>query len=87
MEHFIFALHVHAFMFAIFLLNVLFRNVDLVSGLLVLWIPIYSLIAMKTVYGQGWFKTRLKWFALGNTCLVVLCFGVVPGLTLALLAI
>jgi hypothetical protein len=86
-EHFIFALHVHAFMFAVFLLEVIVRKVPVLPGLIWLWIPIYSLIAMKTVYGQGWVKTGLKWFALGNAYLVVLSFGVVLGLTMAVLAL
>ena len=86
-EHFIFALHVHAFMFAIFLLNVILRDVPVVGLLLLLWIPLYSLLAMKTVYGQGWFKTGIKWLALGNAYLVVLSFGVLLGLTLAVLAL
>ena len=86
-EHFIFALHLHAFMFAIFLLAVLARDVPVLPGLLLLWIPIYSLMAMKTVYGQGWFKTGLKWFALGNAYVVALSFGVVLGVTLALFAL
>jgi hypothetical protein len=42
---------------------------------------------MKMVYGQGWLKTSIKWFALGNAYLVVLSFGVVLGLTMAVLAL
>ncbi|MGH7462601.1 MAG: DUF3667 domain-containing protein [Longimicrobiales bacterium] len=84
-EHFIFALHVHAFAFLAFLLYIPLREAPLVPVLLLIWIPLYTLLALKQVYGQGWFKTVFKWSALGSAYIVVLSFGVLLGAVLAVL--
>jgi hypothetical protein len=76
-EHFVFALHLHAFMFLLFTLMLLLRNVEVLPGLLFLWMCIYSWIAMKRVYGQGWLKTTFKWFTIGWAYLVILSLGAV----------
>ncbi len=86
-EHFIFALHVHAFVFTICFLEILLRGVQVLPVLLLIWIPVYALIAMKQVYGQGWFKTLFKWFVLGNAYLIMVSFGVLLGVVLAVFSI
>lgn len=74
-EHFIFALHVHALTFALFFLMVLLRDVPVLAVALLSWLPIYTLIAMKRVYEQSWLKTGVKWFALGNLYIFVVAIG------------
>ena len=74
-EHFVFSLHVHAFMFVLFTVMMLIRKVPVVPSLLWLWVPIYILVAMKRVYGQGWLKTLTKWFVLGCVYVTVLTFA------------
>lgn len=84
-EHFIFALHLHAFTFAIFTLVLILPDwIPYVSGLLLAWIPIYTFIAMKQVYGQGLFGTVIKWWTLGVAYTVLLSFGVAGVLLVAL---
>ena len=86
-EHFIFALHLHAFAFLLFFITLALREVPY-SGLLVwLWLPVYTLIAMKRVYGQGWFKTTAKWTALGFAYMIVLSFGVLAAFVGALFGV
>ena len=86
-EHFIFALHLHAFAFLLFFISLALREVPY-SGLLVwLWLPVYTLLAMKHVYGQGWFKTTLKWGALGFAYMIVLSFGVMAAFVGALFGV
>ena len=74
-EHFVFALHVHAFVFLLFTLMMLLpgaADVVLVFALLV-----YTWVALKRVYRQGWFRTTVKWWTLGFTYSFVLLFGLV----------
>jgi hypothetical protein len=74
-EHFVFALHVHAMAFLLF-------TVGMVSGLgwlrnvLSLWMTLYVFLAMKKVYGQGIIRTFLKFCALGGTYMI---FGMTVG--------
>jgi hypothetical protein len=74
-EHFVFSLHVHAFMFLVFTVGLLLSKVFFMAPLLCLWMPVYMLLAMKRVYGQGWLKTVTKWFVLGCAYLTVLTFA------------
>jgi len=89
-EHLIFALHNHAFIFtlAVFMLLtnalVTWREpsgegpLTSVAGFLQvvawIWIPLYLLISLKRVYRQGWFVTLLKYTAIGTSYLVLLSF-------------
>jgi hypothetical protein len=86
-EHFIFALHVHALTFTLFFLMVLLRGVPVVAALLLGWLPIYTLIALKRVYGQSWLKTGLKWLALGNLYVFVVALGAITVFLSAIFAI
>jgi hypothetical protein len=86
-EHFVFALHVHAFTFLLFFVALVLRGVPHVSGLLLLWLPPYTLLAMKHFYGQGWLRTSLKWMALGHAYALVLAAGMVLGILMAVLSV
>lgn len=81
MEHFVFALHAHAFFFVMFLFMLL---LPLPAGIIVLWMMLYVWLAMKRVYGQGWFRTTVKWWVLGWSYMFVFTFGLI-GLTFAAL--
>jgi hypothetical protein len=75
-EHFIFLLHTHTFIYLLFtvlLLTVVlgvFRGAFLSA--LLLWMAIYTAVAMRRMYGQGWIKTLIKWWVLGWTYISVL---------------
>lgn len=84
-EHFIFALHLHAFAFALFTIWLISRN-DLIMLVAMLVIAIYTLIAMKRVYAQGYTKTTLKWFVLGGAYSILAGLGLAVALIWALAA-
>jgi hypothetical protein len=75
-EHFVFALHMHAFVFVMFTIMFLlpWEQLDL---LLLLWIIAYLWLALKRVYGQGWIRTTLKWWTLGWMYAWALLFGLI----------
>ncbi|MBW3552005.1 MAG: DUF3667 domain-containing protein [Gemmatimonadetes bacterium] len=70
-EHFVFLLHTHAFVFAIFSVLLILRELEWLNGWLVTgllgWTVVYVYLALKRVYGQGWLKTFLKYWVLGWT--------------------
>jgi hypothetical protein len=74
-EHFVFALHLHAFAFAAFGVMLLART-PLVSGVLTLWMLLYTFLAMRRVYGQSLVKTGVKYLALGWTYSLVMSVAV-----------
>ena len=82
-EHFVFALHVHAFVFVMFIVMFILPW-DWINGLLLLWIMIYVWLALRRVYRQGWFRTTVKWWTLGAVYFLFLSLGVV-GLGVATL--
>lgn len=80
MEHFIVALHSHAFLFLALLLAVLLDTLaawlrphaawaaELIGPpkiALVLWMPAYLLIMQKRIYRQGWLMTLVKYWWVG----------------------
>jgi hypothetical protein len=87
-EHLIFALHNHAFLFVCLILILLLdTGGDLLnagghhgvaaatgwlSKLIELWIPVYLLLSLHTVYRQGWVLTLGKFFAIGFSYLTLL---------------
>jgi len=99
-EHLVFALHTHAFAFFAFAALALFLSVTgeaesyegwaraavgaVVLGL-VLSVPVYILVALKRVYGQGWVKTVLKWGVLMSAYNSALALGIVAIVILAVL--
>lgn len=75
-EHFVFALHVHAFVFVMMTLMFVLPW-DVLNLPILLWIAVYIWLAMKRVYRQGWLRTTLKWWTLGWTYALMLVFGLV----------
>jgi hypothetical protein len=89
-EHLIFALHNHSFIFVIILLSLAAEALGnwlepategsgeswavVVAIGLLAWIPIYLLISLKRVYRQGWFMTTLKFSAIGSSYIILLAF-------------
>ncbi len=57
-EHFVFALHLHAFAFLLFTAN-LFAG-PFLRVLLLFWLLLYLPLALHRVYGQRWWLTALK---------------------------
>jgi hypothetical protein len=80
-EHFVFALHVHAFFFLTFfvMLAIPWRSA---IPWMAAWMALYVWLAMKRVYRQGWFRTTAKWGLLAFSYLFILLFGLV-GLVLS----
>lgn len=74
-EHFVFALHVHAFTFLTFLLMLLLPW-DWLNAVLSIWVMLYVFLAMKRVYGQGILKTAAKYALLGWAYTFLLGAGV-----------
>lgn len=75
-EHFVFALHVHASAFLIYLGMIgLVRWPGAVSALLC-WLLLYVYLAMKKVYGQGWIVTGMKYLVLGVAYVCLLTVGI-----------
>jgi hypothetical protein len=85
-EHFVFALHVHAFVFLTFAVSLISQH-EAVNLLLTLWAMLYIYLAMKRFYGQGWVRTAGKYVLVGmlyNTILGI-AFGVTMLLSLLLI--
>lgn len=61
-EHTVFFLHYHAFLYLLFAIFILCRGYQYpaVVGIVMLSIWLYLIVAVKKVYEQGWFKTLLK---------------------------
>lgn len=79
-EHFVFLLHTHAFVFAIFSVLLVLRELEWRAGWLVMgllgWTVLYVYIALKRVYGQGWLKTFVKYWVLGWMYFWILAFTI-----------
>ena len=87
-EHLIFALHNHSFLFVLLLIMMLANTfagwrepledgllttaVNVINVAIWTWIPIYLLISLKRVYQQGWGLTTLKYSCIGVSYLVLL---------------
>lgn len=78
-EHLVFALHVHAFWFIGLALSI--GNLQWVSIVALLSVPVYGLLAMRRVYGGRW-----RWL-LARACVVSLLYLIVLLLALAGVAI
>ncbi|MAL93544.1 MAG: hypothetical protein CME40_00455 [Haliea sp.] len=89
-EHLIHALHGHAFLFVMILLLLVLESLpDTLAGLAVgrlwsagewlisLWVPLYLLLSLKRVYGQGWGMTLWKFLLMGLGYLVLLVLATV----------
>jgi hypothetical protein len=65
-EHFVFALHLQTFAFLILTARALLDPVPFLPLLLLLWLPVYTVLAMKEVYAQSWPKTVGKFIVLSG---------------------
>jgi hypothetical protein len=84
-EHFVFALHYHAFAFVLYTVIIVVPEV-LRPELLLIWLYLYLPIAMKRVYEQGWVRTSLKWIALSSVYSVFIAIGVLATALVAFLS-
>jgi hypothetical protein len=85
-EHLVFALHAHAFVYILFSVMLLART-GWVLAVLGFWMPIYLWWAMRTVYAQGWLKTSFKFALLGSSYLVLLAATLVGALVVSVLLV
>ncbi|MBD0319813.1 MAG: DUF3667 domain-containing protein [Gemmatimonadetes bacterium] len=74
-EHFVFALHVHAFSLLIFSAFLLIPPGVPMLGLLILWPPVYAFLAMRRMYGEGLMRTGTKFVLLGAGYLFTFVIG------------
>lgn len=73
-EHFVFSLHVHAFVFVALSLTVVVRWLPALAVVAAV-VVVYVCSAMKRVYGQGWLATGLKAVVLGATYQAAVLLG------------
>ena len=79
-EHFVFALHFHAFVFLLLTIFLGLEEIPSISGgpvgpILWTWSFVYLFIAMKKVYGQGWIRTAVKYWTLFWSYFITLTIG------------
>ncbi len=77
-EHFIFSLHTHAFVFIVFTLTALvliFHGPELILLFSILITCLYVLFALKRVYKQGWLKTLAKAILLSWSYFILFTFA------------
>jgi hypothetical protein len=72
-EHLIFALHQHAFAFAVGTVVVF---AETAGPLVLLWLLVYTFLAMRRFYGQSRWLTAAKTLALSVLYMVVVAFGI-----------
>jgi hypothetical protein len=84
-EHFVFALHYHAFAFLIFTVIMVLPDV-LRPALLLIWLYLYLPIALKRVYGQGVPVTLVKWLVISSVYSVLVAIGMAATTVVAFLA-
>lgn len=80
-EHFVFALHVHSFVFFLGTV-ILLTDSDPLDAVLLLWFLVYLFLALKRVYGDGWLRTLTKYVLLGFAYSLLMIVGI--GATFAL---
>jgi hypothetical protein len=96
-EHLIFALHNHSFLFVLFLMSMALNSlagwrdpteegwittaVNIFNVAMVTWIPIYFLLSLKRVYQQSWTMTVAKY------CVISLSYMILLALTTSVAAI
>ncbi len=88
MEHLIFAVHNHAFVFVVINLTVIAGWLDgtwaagwsqAANTALWSWLFVYLLLGLKRVYHQGWILTTLKFGVIGTSYSVLLALAVVAA--------
>lgn len=93
-DHLIFALHLHAFLFVFLTIIVLTQELapgltaalTSLTGAQVFFsiIALYNWVAMRWAYGQGAIKTTVKWFLVGSVYSVLLLVTMVTALLISL---
>lgn len=89
-EHLIHALHNHTFLFVVLTITLLnnaliewrdpegasafWQGMTWLNTAIYIWIPIYLLISLRTVYRQNWFLTVCKYCVIGVSYLMLLTF-------------
>ena len=86
-EHFVFALHIHAFALLVFSFLLLVPSWLPLLSLLLFWPPIYAFLAMKRMYGEGVLQTAGKFVLLGTGYLFTFLIGFAVTLAVAALTI
>ncbi|HLK13423.1 MAG TPA: DUF3667 domain-containing protein [Fimbriimonadaceae bacterium] len=89
-EHLVFLLHFHSFMFLVLVPGVVFSNdwMSAYTGLtLLIWIPAYAFIAMLRFYRQAWWLTLLKSWFLGAAYTFLAMVGALLALVLLVTAL
>ena len=85
-EHLVFSLYFHAFVFSALAVRFVFGNLDdwmpaaLRYGIAVamwLWMIVYLPLALRRVYGGSWPRTLLKWVGLGVVYLPIMALSMV----------
>lgn len=81
MHHLIFSIHIHSFIFIIFILNVslyfIFNgDLSLITSLLLLSVPIYFVVALKKFYGQKTGKVIMKFILISFFYNIIFVFTV-----------
>ena len=85
-EHFVFALHVHAFAFLTATAIILLRQ-SVIEAALFLWMLVYVWVALWRVYGQGALRTTAKYLLLGASYSALLIVGVLATALLTALSL
>ena len=86
-SHLIFAVHLHCFVFVVLLLLLGLNYLPLPNGtglVLSLLLPLYLLLALRRLYGQGWGRTLLKGTLLVASYAGLLALGLLGALGLGL---
>jgi hypothetical protein len=87
-EHLVFAMHNHSFLFVVFLLSMVLNSlagwlepteegrvtttVNWINIAILAWIPVYFLLSLRRVYQQGWTLTVAKYFLISFSYLILL---------------
>lgn len=90
-EHLIFALHNHAFLFVVLLILLLGNTyagwqdpeetgmittaMNWLEVVILIWIPVYLLVSLKRVYRQGWLLTIGKYSVIGISYVILLALA------------
>jgi hypothetical protein len=85
-EHFVFALHTHAFAFLTGTVVLLLDN-DAVEAVVLVWLLIYLFLALKRVYGQGIIRTFIHYVGLGIAYSFLMIVGVLATVLMTALSI
>ena len=85
-EHFVFALHAHAFAFLAGTITLLSRS-ELLDAMVMVWLLIYLFMALKRFYEQGIVRTAAKYMMLGVSYSLLLMVGVTATVLLTALSL